>query len=102
MERYESSATSSILTFLGGLAIGYGAALLFAPRSGRETRQMITDYAQNTGEKISSMARSAFESARQSAESASQKVGEYVDETRGKVKSAASSAASAARSSTHQ
>ena len=90
MERYESSATSSILTFLGGLAIGYGAALLFAPRSGRETRQMITDYAQTTGEKISTMARSAFDSARQSAESASQKVGDYVDEARSKVKSSTS------------
>lgn len=91
MERYENSATSSILTFLGGLAIGYGAALLFAPRSGRETRQMITDYAQTTGDKISTMARSALDSARQSADSATQKVGDYVDEARSKVKSTTSS-----------
>lgn len=102
MDHYEGSATRSIFTFLGGLAVGYGVALLLAPRSGRETRQMITDYAQSTSEKITNMARSAYDSARQSAESASQKVGDYVDEQRAKIKSAASSAASSARSGSNQ
>ena len=102
MEHYEStSATRTIMTFLGGLAVGYGVALLFAPRSGRETRQMITDYAQSTGDKISTMARSAIDSARQSAESATQKVGDYVDEQRSKV-SAKTSSPSSPRGSIHQ
>lgn len=100
MEHYEGSTTRSIFTFLGGLAVGYGIALLLAPRSGRETRQMISDYAQSTSEKITNMARSAYDSARQSAESASQKVGDYVDEQRSKIKSAASR--TGAGSSTNQ
>lgn len=101
MEHYEStSATRTIMTFLGGLAVGYGVALLFAPRSGRETREMITDYAQSAGERISTIAKSAMDSARQSAETASQRVGEYVDEARSKATKAASSAARS--SSTHQ
>ena len=102
MEHYEStSATRTIMTFLGGLAVGYGVALLFAPRSGRETREMITDYAQSAGERISTIAKSAIDSARQSAETAGQRVGEYVDEARSKVSKAASST-TARGSSTHQ
>lgn len=101
MEHYEStSATRTIMTFLGGLAVGYGVALLFAPRSGRETREMITDYAQSAGERLSTIAKSAIDSARQTAETASQRVGEYVDEARTKVSKTASSAARSA--STHQ
>lgn len=100
MEHYEStSATRTIMTFLGGLAVGYGVALLFAPRSGRETREMITDYAQSAGERISTIAKSAMDSARQTAETASQRVGEYVDEARTKVGKTASAARS---STTHQ
>ena len=101
MEHYEStSATRTIMTFLGGLAVGYGVALLFAPRSGRETREMITDYAQSAGERISTIAKSAMDSARQTAESAGQRVGEYVDEARKTTTKAASAAARS--SSTHQ
>ena len=36
--------------FLGGAAIGAVAALLLAPRSGRESREQIRAYARRTGE----------------------------------------------------
>lgn len=89
MEIYpeNTSNTRAVLSFLGGLAVGYGIALLFAPRTGRETRQMISDYAQSTGERISGAARSAMKSTRQAAESAGERAGEYLDEARAKAKS---------------
>lgn len=90
MEIYpeNTSTTRAVLSFLGGLAVGYGIALLFAPRAGRDTRQMITDYAQSTGERISSAARGAMRSTRQTAESAGERAGEYLEEARAKAKSA--------------
>ncbi len=84
------SSPRLIASFLGGLAIGYGVALLFAPRSGKETRAMLSDYAQSTGETISNMARNAVDSAKEAAESAGQKASEYVDKAKTQARSAAS------------
>lgn len=97
MEIYpeNTSTTRAVLSFLGGLAVGYGIALLFAPRAGHETRRMISDYAQSTGERISTAARGAMKSARQSAESAGERAGEYLDEARAKAKSVQHSGGSA-------
>lgn len=60
------SSGSVLLSFLLGGVVGAGLALLFAPQSGRETRQKIreiaddvkektTDYANQTKEKVSSL-----------------------------------------------
>ncbi|MGB3224377.1 MAG: YtxH domain-containing protein [Desulforhopalus sp.] len=38
---------NSISASLVGLAVGVGVGLLFAPRAGRETREMISDTTQN-------------------------------------------------------
>jgi len=73
------SSPRLLASFLGGVAIGYGVALLFAPRTGKETRAMLGDYAQSTGETLSNMARRAADSAKEVAESARQKVGEYAE-----------------------
>jgi gas vesicle protein len=48
----DSGGTAGVGTFLLGLAIGAGAALLFAPASGRETRQRIQDEARRAGRKV--------------------------------------------------
>jgi gas vesicle protein len=42
MENTESQASTRVAWFLVGVAIGAGAAVLFAPRSGKDTRQYIT------------------------------------------------------------
>ena len=49
------NGTSGIGTFLLGLAIGAGAALLFAPASGAETRQRLQDEARRAGRKVKDM-----------------------------------------------
>ncbi|MCB9539909.1 MAG: YtxH domain-containing protein [Myxococcales bacterium] len=49
--------------FLGGAAIGAGAAMLLAPRSGRETRQMIRDGAQDAYDKSRETLQSGYRKA---------------------------------------
>lgn len=74
MHTNEASTGRVLISFIGGLAVGYGLALLFAPRTGRETREAIGTYARSTGESLSSMARNAMDAARQAAESGTQKL----------------------------
>lgn len=99
MESYgTNNTTRTVVAFLGGVAIGYGMALLFAPRSGRETRAMLGDYAQQTGEAISSFTRTAADSAKEASQRMGQRVGEYVERGREKIKGAQQGAAAAASS----
>lgn len=74
MHTNEVSTGRVLISFIGGLAVGYGLALLFAPRTGRETREALSNYARSTGESLSSMARNAMDAARQAAESGTQKL----------------------------
>ncbi len=76
MHTNEASTGRVLISFIGGLAVGYGLALLFAPRTGRETREAIGSYARSTGESLSTMARNAIDAARQAAESGTQKLAE--------------------------
>ncbi len=52
-EEHERKGNSSLVPFLVGGAVGAGIALLFAPKSGREIRKDIKDYAVQTGDMIS-------------------------------------------------
>jgi gas vesicle protein len=45
------NAVMDALMFAGGSLLGAGVALLFAPRSGRDTRREIARLARTTGEK---------------------------------------------------
>ena len=51
MEGNENSSGVG-LAFLQGAVFGAVTALLLAPRSGRELRQQLRDYAQETGERV--------------------------------------------------
>lgn len=88
MESTESSTTGygMFMTFLGGLAVGYGAALLLAPRSGRETRAILSDYAQST-----------MSSAKGAAQAAGQKVNEFVEDSKERARNVQSRAATAGK-----
>ena len=51
----EKDGGSAVGTFLLGLALGAGAALLFAPASGEETRQRLQDEARRAGRRVKEM-----------------------------------------------
>ena len=78
------SSGSVLLSFLLGGVVGAGLALLFAPQSGRETRQKIKDLADDVKEK-------SAEYVSQAKEKASSLVEEgkgYYDEKKSILKSA--------------
>ena len=78
------SSGSVLLSFLLGGVVGAGLALLFAPQSGRETRQKIKDLADDVKEK-------SAEYVNQAKEKASSLVDEgkgYYDEKKSILKSA--------------
>lgn len=47
-----NNKTKTFLAALGGAAVGAGIALLFAPASGKETRQKIADKTNETADKV--------------------------------------------------
>lgn len=47
------------LAFLGGAIAGAVAGILLAPKSGKETRQELTDYARQTEEEVMNKAKEA-------------------------------------------
>lgn len=56
MDRNDCNQTKIIvLSFIAGAAVGATAALLFAPRSGRETRQKIAEFGYEMKDKISEL-----------------------------------------------
>jgi gas vesicle protein len=57
------SSGSVLLSFLLGGVVGAGLALLFAPQSGRETRQKIKDLADDVKEKSAEYVHQAKEKA---------------------------------------
>ena len=57
--------SSSMGTFLLGLAIGAGAALLFAPASGEETRARLQEEARRAGKRVKDMTDEFTEALRQ-------------------------------------
>ena len=62
MENSGSNAGKLLLALLGGAALGAGVALLYAPQSGRRTRQRLRDL----GEDVSDGARDLFKKAEDS------------------------------------
>jgi gas vesicle protein len=72
----------SLLTFMAGAATGFIAGILFAPASGKETRQKIKDQAAKTGE----VAKEGYEKIAKEAEKGvrlvKEKTGEGVDAIR--------------------
>ena len=73
----------SLVWFLAGIGVGAAVALLFAPQSGRETRQIIArtaergrDYLGERAEELRERGRELYESGREAAH----KVGKEVSE----------------------
>ena len=59
----ENSNTGTlVMAFTGGALLGAGLALLFAPQSGRKTRQQIKGMAEDVEERAEEMVQEALES----------------------------------------
>ena len=71
--------------FVAGLAIGAGLALLFAPRSGEETRRDLQTRAKKVGDQAQSFVSDVSDSVTNTLSSAKQKVEERIDATRSAV-----------------
>jgi gas vesicle protein len=78
------SSGSVLLSFLLGGVVGAGLALLFAPQSGRETRQKIKDLTDDVKDKSTEYVKQAKEKAASVVEDGK----EYYDEKKSILKSA--------------
>lgn len=67
-----------VLSFMVGALSGAGLAILFAPRSGRETRELLGDKLRETSERGRRVGEQALERGRESAEEAAR----YLDRQR--------------------
>lgn len=93
---------SKVIMFIGGVAFGYALATLLAPKSGREVRSSLTDYAKNTTSSVSGAVKSAVGSAREATRSVTRRVADAMDQGKETARSAveAASKASATASKT--
>lgn len=71
-------ASGIVLSFLVGALSGAALAILFAPRSGRETREMLGDKLRETGERGRQAGEKALQKGREAAEDAAR----YLDRQR--------------------
>ena len=78
------SSGSVLLSFLLGGVVGAGLALLFAPQSGRETRQKIKDLTDDVKDKTTEYVKQAKEKAASIVDDGK----EYYDEKKSILKSA--------------
>lgn len=69
-EAQEAPSGAVMLAFLGGVALGAGAALLLAPQSGRESRERLRRLAERAGEASQRAAERGREFTRQASERA--------------------------------
>lgn len=63
MARTDTMSTTPVTMFLMGSLLGVAAGLLFAPRSGRENREMLKQTARDNYEKMQAKARQGREAA---------------------------------------
>jgi len=75
----EDNGTSGLGWFLAGLGIGAIAGVLYAPKSGRETREDIMNGALDAKEKAAALAQQGLDTANSYVEQGKQVAGDYVD-----------------------
>ena len=90
-----------VMMFISGVAVGYAVATLLAPKSGREIRSSLSEFAKTKGDSVSGAVRSAVGAARDATRSMSRRVADAMDQGREKtrevVEGTASKAASASK-----
>lgn len=98
----DDSTGSKVMMFLGGVAVGYVVATLLAPKSGREVRSSLSDYAKNTTGTMSGAVRNAVGAAREATRTVTRRMADAMDQSKEKaryaVEEASAKAAAAAKS----
>jgi gas vesicle protein len=64
-ETDENPVTSNLAWFLTGAAIGAAAAILYAPKSGKETRQYLTEKTQQSRDAVETASEDIAEAGRE-------------------------------------
>ncbi len=64
-ETDENQVTSNLAWFLTGAAIGAAAAILYAPKSGKETRQYLTEKTQQSRDAVETASEDIAEAGRE-------------------------------------
>ena len=77
-ERTDGVMTGAMLVLVGAI-LGAGAALLFAPQSGRKTRRDISRYARKTGKMVEGIAGEVVGSVAGMADAVEEKAEEYLE-----------------------
>ena len=75
----EENGTSGLGWFLAGLGVGAVIGVLYAPKSGRETREDIVNSALDAKEKAAVLAQQSIDKANTYVEQGKQVAGDYVD-----------------------
>ncbi len=78
----EESKSFGLAWFLAGLGVGALVGVLYAPKSGRETREDIASGAREGAEYLRQRSRQAAENVSTMVDKGKQQVGEYVDRGR--------------------
>lgn len=81
----DESSSSGILWFLAGLGIGAALGVLYAPKSGKETRDDIAKYAQEGSEYVKDRAKQYKEQANQWVERGKDVVSQQKEQIRSAV-----------------
>jgi gas vesicle protein len=96
MENNQGSSTSTVLlALLGGAVVGAGLALLYAPQSGRRTRQKLRDLAEDAEDQARDLvakAEGCLEHAEHQGAEWLQKGQDFVDEKKRQVSAAVDAA----------
>ena len=91
MSSENSSAGTVLLALVGGAILGAGIALLYAPQSGRRTRQKLRDLGEDAEEyarEVLEGAEEGVEKARQKGERLMQKGQDFVEDKKRQLASA--------------
>jgi gas vesicle protein len=82
-----------VMLFVSGLALGYAAAALFAPKSGRELRSSLSEFAKTNSDRMSGAVRDAVGAARDVTRNMARRAGDAVDQGREKARGTMEAAA---------
>jgi len=77
---------SKAMLFIGGVAIGYAVATLLTPKSGREIRSSLSDYAKATTDSVSGAVRNAASAAQGVRRAVTRRVADALDQGKEKAR----------------